>query len=186
MSVYELDYDEAVILKSSDVFFNGNRITLILTNQNIVHINSAKFFSGDKEAYKFPLLDLKELNGKPNIRIGRSERGKKQLELYFQRHEKAYSFHGSPNEKKWAAEIEKAYKSAIEKKKTEMTGSKKRIGNIFTPVKDTFENAKNTITSKTAKSKNITIKCPECGAELVGQKGDQVVCSYCDSQVTIK
>ena len=74
MSVYELDFDEAVILQDTNVTMNGKSVTLILTNRNIIQVNKG-FFGGDKGANKYPLLELKELNGKPNVRVGKSKGG---------------------------------------------------------------------------------------------------------------
>ncbi len=184
MSVYELDIDEAVILQDSNVTAGRSNITLILTNRNIIQVNKG-LFGGDKEAWKYPLLDLKELNGKPNVRIGKSRSGSTQLELYFQGYEKAYSFQGMLAERKWASTIEKAYKAAsAELKKAEK--AKKNAVEVFAPLKGTIENAKNVFTSKTKGPKIKVMKCPECGAELVGEKGEQVRCSYCEALIIIK
>lgn len=184
MSVYELDFDEAVILQDSNVSVNGASITLVLTNCNIIQINKG-FLGRDKDASKLPLLQLKELNGKPNVRIGKSRNGDAQLELYFQGYERVYSFQGMFAERKWAGAIEKAYKAAAsEAKKAEK--SKMNVGGIIAPLKGTLENAKNSIAAKTKEAKPRTMKCPKCGAELVGIKGEQVRCSYCDAMVTIK
>ena len=55
MSVYELDFDEAVILQDTNVTMNGKSVTLILTNRNIIQVNKG-FFGGDKDANKYPLV----------------------------------------------------------------------------------------------------------------------------------
>lgn len=185
MSVYELGIDEAVILQDSNVSTEGLTKTLILTNRNIIQVNRG-FFGGDKDASKYPLLKLKELNGKPNVRIGKSRNGSPQLELYFQGYEKIYSFQGGLfAERKWANAIEKAYKAAVnETRKAEK--AKKTAGEIFAPLKATIENAKTVFSPKTKEPKTVVLKCPKCGAELVGIKGEQVKCSYCEALVTIK
>lgn len=184
MSVYELGIDEAVILQDSNVSAGGSNVTLILTNRNIIQVNKG-FFGGDKDAWKYPLLDLKELNGKPNVRIGKSRNGSTQLELYFQGYEKAFSFQGMLAERKWANAIEKAYKAAVaEVKKAEK--AKKNVGEIFAPLKGTIENAKSVFSPRAKEPKTIVMKCPKCGAELVGEKGEQVRCSYCEAIVTMK
>lgn len=184
MSIFELGIDEAVILQDSNVSASGSKVTLILTNQNIIQVNKG-FFGGDKDAWKYPLLDLKELNGKPNVRIGKSRNGSTQLELYFQGYERAYSFQGMLAERKWAGAIEKAYKAAVaEMKKAEKT--RKTVGEVFAPLKGTIENAKSVFSFRTKEPKIIVMKCPKCGAELVGEKGEQVRCSYCEAIVTLK
>ena len=183
MSVYALDIDEVVILQDPNVTAYGATVTLILTNHNIIQVE--KGFWGDKEALKYPLLELKELSGKPNVRIGKSRSGGAQLELYFQGYEKEYSFQGIFTERKWASAIEKAYKAAVsEAKKAER--KKLNVSGIFTPIKGKIVIAKNSIAAKTKEPKTRTMKCPQCGAELVGLKGEQVRCGYCDAMVTIK
>ena len=184
MSVYELGIDEAVILQDFNASAEGTNVTLILTNQNIIQINKG-FWGKEKVAWKYPLLDLKELDGKPNVRVGKSRNGNTQLELYFQGYEKAYSIRGILTERKWANAIEKAYKAAVtELKKAEKPN--RNSAEIFAPLKGTFENAKNVLAPKSKGPKILVMKCPQCGAELTGEKGEQVRCSYCEALVTIK
>ena len=49
-----------------------------------------------------------------------------------------------------------------------------------------IDSAKNAIKPKPKAPKVITVKCPRCGAELKGEKGSEVTCSYCDAVVPIK
>ena len=184
MSVYILDEDEVILMKDTKVSAKGSPITLILTNQSIIQINKG-LFGGDKDAEKYPLLDLKEHNGKPNILIGKAPNGKTRLELYFDFYNLDYSFQGLFTEKKWANAIEKAYKDCIrEQRKTEKV--KLSVGEMISPLKDTFKSAKSAVTPKPKPPAIRVIKCPGCGAELRGAKGDEVTCSYCDTIVNIK
>ncbi len=80
MSTYKLDENEAVILQANNVFNGLNRVTLILTNKNLIQVNKG-IFGGDKESEKYPLKDLKIYNGKANVLIGKSRSGQRQLEL---------------------------------------------------------------------------------------------------------
>ena len=184
MGVYNLDIDEAVILQDSNVFVGKYNVTLILTNRNIIQVNK-NVFGGEKNALKYPLLGLKDLNGKPNVRVGKSRDGKTQLELYFQGFEKAYLFQGMLVERKWANAIEKAYKAAAGEVKN-AGKAKRNIGGIFAPLKGTIENAKSVLTSNPKEPKILVMKCPKCGAELVGEKGKQIRCSYCEAVITLK
>ncbi len=188
MSGYKLEYDEVVIMKDSNAYVNNTKVTVILTNQNIIQVSIKKgFFGGNKETVKYPLLDLKEINGKPNLLIGESQNGDKQLELFFYGYKKAFSFHGFRAEKKWAGAIEKAYKEAVkEAKKAEKTSI--NVGDILSPLIDTLESAKSAITPKpkAKPAKIIMVKCPQCGDELTGEKGKKVKCSYCDTIITLQ
>ena len=65
--------------------------------------------------------------------------------------------------------IKKDKKSSIERKS--IFGSvNNKVGNLFVKI----DNVKK------------TCKCPRCGAELNGNKGEEVVCSYCETVVKIK
>ncbi|MBR4731138.1 MAG: hypothetical protein IK081_00050 [Lachnospiraceae bacterium] len=185
MSEYELGQDELVIIQDSNVRHNGTVVTLILTNQNIIQINTAGLFGKKKIVTKYPLIDLKGENGKANVLIGKAPGGETRLELYFVNHEKYYDFSGLFAEKKWANAIEKAYKDCwIEKKKSEKSQSPSV--SLFSlnktkNLKDSTEESR-----KYVKGKKKMMKCPKCGAELIGEKGIEVQCEYCDAKVLIK
>lgn len=176
MAVYVLDNDEAVIIKLSDAHLGSgiNTVDLILTNKNIIQVNKG-FFGGEKDSIKYPLTDLKNLNGKPNVRVGKSRSGKKQLELYFFNHEIAYTLPGYFKENSWVSAITKAYK--------------KRISDLEKSNKSGKDSLLGAIKGKIAGNKPLpqkTCKCPKCGAELFGVKGEDVKCAYCDAIVRIK
>ena len=178
MGVYELGLDEVVILQDSHVLDGRTNVTLILTSQNLIQVNKS-FWGSDKSAVKYPLQDLKEQGGKPNVLIGKAPNGSSRLELYFAGYEKFYTFQGLFAERKWAGAIEKAYKSYMtDRKKNEKP--KFDVNSIFSPFIDTIDSAKRSITPKTK-----MVKCPRCGAELTGEKGKEVKCSYCDTVVRI-
>ena len=184
MAVYDLGLDEVVIMQESNVFSGGSNVTLILTNQNLIEVTKG-FWGSDKGSNKYPLLNLKEYNGKPNVLVGKGPNGKTRLELYFTGYEKYYSFQGMLAERKWAGAIEKAYKACVaEQKKCEKP--KLDVGTIFAPIKGTLESAKHAVIPKTKEPKTKMVKCPRCGAELTGEKGKEVKCSYCEAIVTIK
>ncbi len=184
MAVYELGLDEVVIMQDSNAFCGGSSVTLILTNQNLIEVIKG-FWGSDKASNKYPLLDLKEHNGKPNVLVGKDPGGKARLELYFVGYEKYYSFRGLFAEKKWSGAIEKAYKAcAAEQRK----GAKQKldVSSIIAPIKGTIVSAKQTVMSIQKEPKVKTVKCPRCGAELTGEKGQEIRCNYCDNLVTIK
>lgn len=178
MAVYDLDKDEAVILQTSGVFTESNAsVDLILTSKSLIQINKG-FFGGDKGSVKFPLSELKVLNGKPNVLVGKSRNGSKRLELYFLSNELYYSFNAPFALNKWVNAIVKAHKDRM----TEIEKSQKSSKpSLMDSVKNTFDKF---IPAKETQSK--TCKCSKCGAELIGVRGEQVVCSYCDNTVIIK
>lgn len=184
MKAYELGHDEIVIMQDANVSEGNTKVSLILTNQNIIQVNKG-FFGGEKNSEKYPLIQLKEHNGKPNILIGKEPNGEIRLELYFVGYEKYYSFPGRTTEKKWAGAIEKAYKELNPNQKKE-DKVKIDIGGIFTPLKGPIGMAAKALTPKPKERKSKMNKCPRCGAELVGKQGEEIKCVYCDAIITIK
>ena len=183
MSVYELDSDEIVIMQENNVTEGKTKVALILTNKNIIQVNKKTNFWGndvDKDAVKYPLLELKDNNGKPNILIGKDANGRTRLELYFSGYEKYYVFDAWFAEKKWAGAIEKAY---IDRCSDKSGGNSQtfNIGSVFAPIAGLFGAGNNS-----GATKNKTTKCPRCGAELSGDRGQEVKCDYCDTVVVIK
>ena len=185
MIIYDLGQDEVVIMQDAHVTDAASgSVTLVLTNENIIQVNKG-FWGNDKSYEKYPLLKLKEYNGKPNVLVGKAPNGTARLELYFSSFEKYYTFQSTFAERKWANAIAKAYKACVvDAKKVERAKADK--GAIFAPILNTFDSAKNAIKPKPKAPKVITVKCPRCGAELKGEKGSEVTCSYCDAVVPIK
>lgn len=178
MAVYDLDNDEAVILQTSGVFTGTNAsVDLILTNKNLIQVNKG-FFGGDKGSIKYPLSELKVLNGKANILVGKARNGTKRLELYFSNCEVYYRFNAPFALNKWAGAIGKAHKDRMDSIAKSQKAPKT---SLLDSVKGTLDKI---VPGKEPQIK--TCKCSKCGAELTGNKGEQVICSYCDNAVIIK
>jgi len=178
MSAFELDTDEAVIMQTADARTESRGyVDLVLTNKNLIQIN--KGFGKIKTGVtKYPLTDLKILNGKANILTGKSKSGSKQLELYFTSGEIYYTFSNPFAIGKWTSAITKAHKDRLsELQKSQKTSN----GSIFDLLKSTFDKE---MPIKDSSSK--VCKCNKCGAELSGPKGTEVTCEYCDNVVLIK
>ncbi len=183
MPAYNLDNDEAVIMQTSGVSIGAfQSVDLILTNKNLIQINKG-LLGNAKDTFKYPLSDLKVLNGKANVLIGKSKNGSKQLELYFAGYERFYSFNSGSSENKWANEIIKAHKKRL----AEIDSANKSSdgGGVTKTLKGALDVALNIIPIKKETVPKIN-KCPKCGAELTGPKGTAVTCSYCETQIIIK
>ena len=76
--------DEAVILKETDVAHGsgGYGDELVLTNLNIICTHRG-MFGGIKDVFLYPLSQVKEYNGKPQIIQGKTPNGEPCLEIYF-------------------------------------------------------------------------------------------------------
>ena len=184
MSIYKLADDEIVIMQDSHVRDESSgKVTLILTNHSIVQINRG-LFGNDSDCEVHPLTDLRSADGNPNVLVGKNRSGAKRLELYFNSSEKYYVFDSTLAERKWAFSITKAYKACIQANKKAQKSHQN--GSLFTPILGAVDAARKTITPTEKATKTIVGKCPYCGAELSGKKGEDIQCSYCDAVVHLK
>ena len=180
-----LESDEVVIMQDAHVRDSASgSVTLVLTSQRLIQINR-DFWGNDKSSAKFSFSEIKNSNGKPNVLVGKSADGASRLEVYFNSFEKYYTFQNRSAEKKWAAEIVKAYKiyTAEAKKKVQ---AKEDTASVLAPIKNAFTVVKQTLAIKAGTGKQKTIKCPRCGAEVTGETGTSVTCPYCETNLQIK
>ena len=82
-----------------------------------------------------------------------------------------------------AREIIKAQKNRMAEISKETNSGKK---SIIQSIKETIGTAKDSLLIERRSSLKKICKCPKCGAELVGGKGEKVKCDYCDTFVVIK
>ena len=180
MVTYNLDADEVVIMQDEKVTDQYNNIvTLVLTNKHLLHVEY-DVRGNVKRSYRFPIIDLKESNGNPNILIGKNAGGKSRLELYFNSSQEYYSFKGLMKDKKWASEIGKAYKArvkAIAKSNRESLNT----ASIFAPVRNKIDSAMNIVLGSQREQKTNSYKCPFYGAVVQGHDGEEIVCGFCES-----
>ena len=185
MADYDLDVDEAVILQETGISTGKfDNTDLILTNKNIIQVNRG-ILGGVKNLYKYPLANLKTLNGKANVLIGKGRNGSKQLELYFADGEKYFRFNHWHAENNWAREIIKAHKNRMAEIAEKQKQNQRETKSVFESLTETIESAKGIFNVKRTPIQK-TCKCPKCGDELTGNKGSEVECSYCGTKVIIK
>ena len=187
MADLKLLEDEVVILKELNVYDeHNNSVELVLTNFNLIEVVTVYgFWNRSETTNKYPLLDLKDQNGKPNVIVGKNSQGKKCLELYFSSFSKSFVFQGWFSIGKWQDAIEKAYQHIV----SEQTPHEDGVNKVFNSIKDGIANGLSAVKNVTplAKPKLKKVnKCPKCGAELSGEKGAEVVCEYCNTVIRIK
>ena len=182
MASYVLEDGEVILLRDEKVSdSNGKDVTLILTNKHIIKI-VYDFWGNAKDNY-YALANLREINGAPNVLVGKGANGKSRLELYFEKGQQFFSFKGLMVEKKWAAAITKAYKTQMK----EIAKSEREpfdAAKLFAPVMGKIDAAREALSQRDQRV--ISKKCPFCGAVIDGQKGSEVQCSYCEHTFTIQ
>ena len=180
MGAYNLDEDEIVITQDSNVTNqNGRIVTLVLTNKNIIELEHG-FLGNTKTFHYYPLTDLKENRGNPNVLVGKSPAGKTRLEVFFVSSQRYYSFKGILAEKKWASAITKAYRQRVKEidrsEHTSLSAAKYVAGKVHAAKSAILKN----------QQKAASSKCPFCGAVVTGSKGEEIECEFCESTFIIK
>lgn len=197
MSKLKLQSDEAIILQEIGVE-HGFSITsaytdeLYLTTKNIYCVNKG-IFGNTKNIFCYPLNQLKKVDGRPQAILGKKSNGTSSLDIYFMNSNESFSFQSGNKLKirKWIREINKILGYANNTEEFDDSGTP--IGEL----KGVFNDAMSElgINFKLGKKKNgaklmgrqvkINKKCISCSAPLIGYKGQQVHCKYCDTEQTL-
>ena len=193
MGEYLLQPDEFVIMEETNVTnANGNKIRLVLTDRNLL-ATTFNIWGNAKETKRYPLNKLKEQKGEPNI-ITTKESGRSWLTLCYPSGQLSFHFDNFLAERKWQKAIVKAYKDRMATEKKEVREEEKRsraenggLGKMIAPAIGLFDSAKNSVTTMVSKPKvELLVRCPYCGAELSGMKGDIAECEYCGHKTILK
>ena len=88
MAKIDLGHDEVILQQDTSVVHDRGRMfdsydnELILTNHALIVVHKGPF-GGVKDVCRFPLNDIKIVNGAPQAVLGRSSSGDSQLHVYF-------------------------------------------------------------------------------------------------------
>jgi len=185
MDKYNLQSNEAIIIKSEKVYHGNKTGELVLTNLNLIHIVTKGIFKTTYTARRFPIKQIKLFNGKAQVISGKNGN----IDIYFVNGQESFRF--------WNDETLFSEKKA-EKEAKQWTDNINRLlagetdfdtaDNTAIPgaefiaetLKDTIDTFKG-VFSKTAVEERITKKCTACGASISGTKGRIVCCQYCNS-----
>lgn len=190
-----LQQNEAIIIHSTGVlhggFMSAYTDELVLTNLNVIYINKG-MLGKVKNIQKFPLNQIKIINGQPQVMMGKnSQNSRPQVQIFFKNGQEAFEFQSSPKREisNWINNITKV-----------LTGDTAQISNsknimaipgaeqVAETVKDTIGAFKDTfgIGNKKIKStQSITGKCIGCMAPISGTQGQMIRCKYCDTNQTV-
>ena len=181
----KLNPDEVVLHQGTGVsrgkvtFGVSKRNDLILTNQAILFVKK-NLFGKAVEVTRFPLSDLRVVNGKVQAVPGKLDIVTPSLDLYFQSGVERFGFDFESDVKEWIRKITSA-----------VTGEEIPEEDPFAWVQSTAAMAETAAAAvnkvKDAfgiKSKEeVAVKCPSCGASLKGIRGETAQCPYCESYV---
>ena len=199
------DQDEIVILQKHDAADSSRNLgSLILTSKNIIEVSmdyknaTTGYYNPSSKKVstvynKYSLLRLKQYKGTPNILIEKKSNGEIRLELFFDSYEKSFAFSSNADAKKWSNAITKAYKERVAENRKELKNKEKPSkrqdkpeGGLFSPFLESYEKIKNSVANNQKSREASLNKCPRCGAELNGQRGEEIQCIYCETKSIIK
>lgn len=190
-----LQPNEGIIFQSDNVrhgssVWASSNDELILTNINIIYV-AKNAFGKVKNIQKYPLNQLKVVNGQPQVMMGKNSQGGPQLQFYFRNGQESFEFShfGRKEISKWIDGIYQAVTGnpvpATDRKNfMAIPGTEQVVGTV----KDTIGAFKDALGLKSKgnfETGNVTVKCIGCMAPLSGAKGETVRCKYCDTEQTL-
>lgn len=185
MANYNLAPNEGIIIQYDGVYHNEKESEIILTNQNLICIeeNSALFKKTTYNVLKFPLNQIKVVNGQAQASVIKDDSGWI-LQILLKTSTEDFKFSCALFDRlkkkqeanNWVEQISLLLtgKSASNITDTSLMGKLKKY---FEPLG---------INVKPKQSKNITIKCIGCMAPISGQQGQTICCKYCDTEQTLQ
>lgn len=183
MANYSLAPNEGIIIQYDGVYHNKKRSEIILTNQNLICIETISgIFKTTYNALKFPVNQIKVIKGQAQAAVVKYGNDWV-LQILFKNGAEKFEFScdfldrlkKKQEADKWVEQISILLtgKSASNITDTALMGG---IKNVLGAVG---------INVKTKQPENVTTKCIGCMAPISGQRGQTVCCKYCDTEQTL-
>lgn len=188
-----LESNEAIIIKEESAYRGSSKLhhEVILTNINFIIIEKGILSGKSKRIIKYPLNQIKLVNGIPQVRIGRNNWGNRALEFYFFGGIEVISFDtfGKQKYNKWIEEINKIF-SIKTGHSIPNNYQESELESFFGVLKDAKKQIKSLFGSHDEDEEDsnvpITVACISCKAPISGLPGQTIKCMYCDTEQTIR
>lgn len=215
MAKVDLLPNEAIIMRDSQMKhdrggkFDSTSDELLLTNLALLVVHKSRWGSV-KDVVRFPLEQIKVVNGVPQVIVGLSSEGERQLHVHFYHGIEAFTLGEADDdgenffdalftptkekEKRNLNEWREAILCALSGTSFERESSSDQksgpLGAIMGVVAAGAERVTNTAASFSGGNKpttpvNKTSKCIGCRAPLSGKEGQKITCKYCDTEQVI-
>lgn len=214
MSKIDLLPNEAILKRDTNIlydkggFFDQWGDELILTNLALIVVSKGAL-GGVKEVLRFPLNQVKVVNGIPQVAYGKSSSGARQLQVYFAHGVEAFSL-GASDDDEDGISLKGFLTSQAEKEKSNITewcdavtkavlgiplglsgamcsqaaripqGAVSEIAGALGAERSASGAAVSGVVAPSA-----TKKCIGCMAPISGRQGEKVICRYCDTEQVI-
>lgn len=181
MNDYNLYPNEAILLKSEDIFQGMRKGDLVLTNIAIIWAEK-NFLGKVKNVNRILFNEVKMYNGNPQVHLGKASNGIPNLEIYTINGQEKFSFNNKLFAKreisKWINEITKAITGHAPDKSFTAIPETEFVADTLKGIVDIF-------TDSLGLKKTISTKCISCKAPITGKQDEIVRCTYCDTQQTL-
>lgn len=178
-----LSADETVVDRIGKIgyggFWSGNN-ELVLTNKNLILVKKG-LFGDTEEVVKYPLSDIRVVNGEVQAKLGRPDNMTYTLDVYFNKGMESFRFEWESDAQKWADKVTEVI-TGVKVQRDEYAWVGETLA-MADSVNSTIRNLKKTFGIRS--DEQVSIKCPSCGATLTGTEGETVKCPYCGTFTTL-
>ena len=184
----KLNPDESVIMSADQIsygngLFGGGKNELILTNQALL-LKVKGMFGNTKEVLRFPLSEIRIVNGQVQALPGKKDIVTPTLDIYFNSGMERFLFIWERDVKNWIEHINSVITGAPVRERGEFDDMFEDMAKL-SAVADTLSGSVNKVKSALGirSTEQIALRCPGCGASLSGTEGEVGKCPYCGSFV---
>lgn len=176
-----LEPQEAVIMRMEKVGYGksfllpANNNELILTNRNLILIRKNLLGKREETLY-FPISEIRMADGHPQVRKGKADHMTHTLDVYMNDKMESFRFEWESDIDEWIAQIDSVVTGEPVKRKTEADMIAEAMAIVET-IEEPIEKMKGILGIKS--DKEVSCRCPSCGASLIGLKGETQKCPYC-------
>ena len=199
MSDLKLMPNEGVILKDDEIAHGGTFATytceLILTNLNIFCIHKT-IWGKTKEIKKYPLSQVKVINGRPQVMLTKTRNYENALEIDFRNGSETFTFQMGRKQRiiLWTEKLQELLGNGEidPSEDIEVCGPSVSVADMFKGALDVYkgmlgipDHKEKSPKQPSTEIKIISTNCSGCSAPISGQKGKTIQCEYCGTKQTL-
>ena len=185
---FKLSPEEAVILRTGKIGYGGgfqlpsmfNSNELILTNKNLILLRKNMFGQTEDTLY-FPLSKILMANGRPQVKKSNPSHMEYALDVYFETGMESFRFEWESDIDEWVENIVSVVTGVPVQKKSDLEMMQDALA-FAESMTDSVEKIQSVFGIKS--TRQVSCKCPSCGASLSGTKGETIHCPYCGTTYT--
>ena len=188
----KLNLEEVVLVRTGGIgyggsMFGGKNDELILTNQALLLVKK-NLFGKSKDILRFPLNDIRIVNGKVQAVMGKKDIATPTLDVYFKSGCESFLFAWKKDVQQWINYINAAVAGEPIPQKGELDDLFEDVEKMAAfmesfsgSVSESINKVKDVLGIKS--QEKVAMKCLSCGASLVGVRGETIECPYCGTYV---